>query len=124
MRFVTVPEPVVLVDLVSGKRIQRRLENGEIVDEDPITMARCVLTMLLVDEKFGKGFDSSISAHNIKAAFDKAQPGDVVELESKDWDLLKDVMKHPTNGFPSMLSIQYVPFFRAIDEAVTVRPNK
>lgn len=124
MRFVTVPESVVLVDLVSGKRIQRRLENGDIADEDPITMAKCLMTMLLIDEKFGKGFATTISAHNIKIAFDKAQPGDVVELEVRDWELLKEVMQSPTHGFPAMLSIQYVPFFRAIDEAVPVRPNK
>src|SRR5690348_15117948 len=123
MKFITVPEPIVLIDLITGSRIRRHLDNGEIIDEPPITMAKFLMTMLLVDVKFGKGLDTIISASNIKKAFDKAAPGEVVSLEDEDHALLVEVMKSPTNPYPPILALQYVPFFRAISLADPIRPE-
>jgi hypothetical protein len=123
MRYAKIPEPIQLVDLVSGNPEQildpsnPRQENGtpNFIDRLPMTFAEFVMGTSLADPKFGRGYKQLISATKIHDAV--RQANGVINLEDADWELLRDVVENPSSPYHPTRAMQLVPFMRAIVEA-------
>jgi len=89
MKYIKMQETVKLVSLFGD---QFKDENG---GDAELTCKQFILQRLL-DKKFGTGMDAIMSAFQIKQALEKAD--DVLELETKDWELLVSVVKTPSPG--------------------------
>lgn len=86
-KFICVPAPVKLREMITRK------ETGDTYD-----FFRFVQLNLLSDIRFGATWKTGRMAERISDKLFDAKPGDWVELESADYDLLKQVAEEPQHG--------------------------
>lgn len=126
-KYIVIPEPVTLVDLVSGRPLRVPDPTPEqpmrSKDEEPMTMRKFVIQAALNDPKFGKGAVNSLAGARVLSKFDKAAAGTWVKLDEEDYKLLKDVIQNPTNGFNPHIAIQCAEFIEAIEQATSSEPK-
>lgn len=117
MKYIKVLEPIHLESLTKGLLYDDK-GNPWYMDFFTFVLQR------LTDPKFGKKFDGLISAVQIKEAVKKS--GEYLELETKDWELLKDVVDDPSPSaqYNPEVSWCIVPFGKAILEAVDKLPQQ
>ena len=73
---------------------------------------------VLTDQKFGKDMKSLMSAVSLKTTFKNAKPGDEVQVDNEEWELLNEIVKEPSQGYNPILAMELVPFMLVITEAV------
>ncbi len=117
MKFIIVPEPVTLFNM-SGSRVQRE-EGG---DEPPWPMLEFLRRWVLADIQWGKSGTMTRASARIEAAFEGAQPGDVVDLADEDHKRLRAIAEDPSHPYNPVIVKQCVRFLDAIDEAKSTRP--
>jgi len=89
----------------------------------PWGMFRFLVTIVLPDPAFGKGYDCDRARRGIKAAFRDAKPGDVVVIEDQWSDMLAKAIREPkSDGVNNAIREQLFPFQDALIEAGKERP--
>lgn len=131
MRFITIPEDILIVNPITGKPMQILDEDAQQPSVDQLRSgAQQVLkddlekkkfkdwvkTFVLQDEKFNKKWEVWQRVTRITEALADAHPGDVIPLDEEDWELASDVAKEPSRPmYPSgLIAAQYSPFIMAI----------
>lgn len=110
-KWIQIPAPIKLREMVTRK------ETGEEYE-----FWRFVQMNLLSDIRFGTNWKAGRMAERISDKLFDAKPGDWVELESGDYDLLKQCAecpehgdpRQPTKGYDSLLLQQVGSFIEAI----------
>lgn len=120
MKYVKVPVPMLWNDPVSGKPFNE--EGSE--DNQDMSMFRLLKTFILVDNKWGKGWEALRSAGKIYDLFQYAAGGTVVAMEDADHKLLMDVMNSPSTPFQPRLLLHCLPFFEALANATSEPPKE
>lgn len=91
MKYIKVPDSVKLTNLF-GESFKDQDEN-----DAELTCQQFILQRLS-DAKFGQGLESVMSSSQIKKAVDSSDNSDVIQLETKDWELLVTAVKEPSPG--------------------------
>ncbi len=81
-----------------------------------------VLGMAAIDQRFNATARSAYAAERIARALEGKYPGDVVELESTDGELLKGAASDPSNGYPVRPARFVAPYLKAIELMSEVTP--
>lgn len=111
MRYIKIPEPIQLK--VPG--------TGELVDK-PTTFQEWLATTVLSDAKLGKTAKSLMAVADIQQKVEESNG--VLDLNDNEWELLKDVVENPTNGYNTPVGVQLVGFLRAFLNAPDEKPSK
>jgi len=104
-KYLAVPYPVVLRNLVTDEPVGRDLSFYEFVQGT-----------LLVDKRFGKSVKELQTALRIGQAIKGAVAGQIISIESADWELLREVAKEPDGGYQPGVAVQLLCFIEAITE--------
>lgn len=119
MYYVQIPEPAIQKNLVTGDVLEKAL-----------TFHAFVYGTLLFDSRFTANWKAIRAGENIVKAIESAKPGQWVELQDSDYDLLKEVADQPKGlrpdrevGYPSGVYIQAAPLIRAIMSATADKPQ-
>lgn len=117
MKYIKKLNPVTLTNL----------QNTPFEDENgaPITMTiQSFILQRLIDSKFGTGMEGLLSATQIKTAVEES--GDYIELETKDWELLSNVVRQPSSDQQYNPNIAHclVPIIQAILNATDKKETK
>ncbi len=106
MRYITIPEDIDLVDNVT---------------DEPLGQTARFLDVLLGgfcrDAKWGASTDALFSCMAVRDAVRGKQSGDVVEVESADWERLVAIVREPTAPYNPILAVQTRTFFDAVLKA-------
>ena len=121
MRYIIVPPDVQLRDSVTGEPAYR--SEKDLTPDDPWTLHRVIQRYALVDGAWPKGAKGASAARRVRRKVEGAQAGDVVALESSDWEALKKVLEEPQAQWLAVLSEQLVEFFDAVLEAKDFPPS-
>lgn len=116
MKYIRVPEPVTVCD-IEGNPV---LFDGK---TEAITFERFVLARL-TDPKFAVSMANVLAAVAIREAVKNPSDG-VVELENEHYDLLRELVEHPSPqaAYPAGLAHNLAPFMLAVVKgAVDRRP--
>lgn len=122
-KFIKVPEDIKLKELVTRKETGDTYSFWKFIQQD-----------LLTDYRFGLNWKNGRSAGQLSDAFFNAKAGEWVELETADYDLLKECADAPKyydalsrkyiEGYQPLLLQQVLPFIRAIQEALDKLPKE
>jgi len=112
MKYIKVPQPVKLVSLFGETFKNKDGSDAELSCQEFILQR-------LMDSKFGAGMESITSAFQIKQAVEESHDSDTIKLENKDWELLADVIKTPSQGnqYNTNLSHCLLKLMKAITNA-------
>lgn len=108
MRDVTVPDPVIVKNPVTGEPIQI---DG---DKEPWTMFRYLATCVVPDPGLGKGYKADRMRCELEDLFREATPGSIVGIEEAPWEKLCKVLEAPSGDLPRALTQACLPFAEAI----------
>lgn len=110
MRFIKVPPKVTLLDPITRVSLNATLELREFV------------CGILVDKRFSVNYKTLLSAQRIDTVISAISRDGVVALEQADWELLKECVESPTEGYRPGFGVQAISFIRAIMEASEEMP--
>ena len=124
-KYIQVPESVRFRNLITRSE----------ADAEEFSFWRFVQGECLSDTRFGANWKAGRSASQIADAFFEKKPGDWVELETSDYDLLKAAAEEPqrydmatrqaVKGYNPMLLQQVGPYIAAIQAGDTnKKPDK
>lgn len=107
MKYIAIPAPVTACD-IEGSPL---LFNGQ---QEIITLARFILSRL-TDPKFSVSMANVIAAVAIRDAVKDAGAG-YVAIENDHYELLKDLVKNPSqgSGYPPGIAHNLLPFMVAV----------
>lgn len=118
MRYVTVPDPILLYRLDTGQPMPREIKpDGTAVPDEPWTLYRFVSRFLISDAKIGPGKKGAKTAKRLRRAFEHAVPGQCVAIDSADYDACVAVMNAPTDAWNQTIASQLEPFMSALEDA-------
>jgi hypothetical protein len=113
LKYITVPEEVVLKDLMTDKTVP-----GD--DGKPFTVSfKQFILRIVGHESFLSSFEVLRSAHAIADVVQHAVAGTTVTLAEDDWNRLVDGVKqhYSTMGMTSLGMLQLMPYFDAVLKA-------
>jgi hypothetical protein len=113
MRYVTVPGPVVLKNLVTGEDLEPRVEWD---------FHKFLVNVVLPDSAMGKGFKADLARFTIEALA-KNKKAKVLEIEDEHWNSLKKAVESPQGEIDNRARMQLLPFQKAIVEAADKDPR-
>jgi len=128
MKHIQILEPIQLINPATGEAAKELVDPVHQIykTQDPISMARFVVTNLLNDPVWNDNWRAMSAATRIKRAFDTATKW--VSLEDDDFDKLKAVIEDPrVKGWglnPPMYVQQMAPFCVAVLAASSTRPDE
>lgn len=111
MRYFTVPETVILKNPITG-------EVGKAYN-----FYEFAQNTLLGEKRFGKSVKELRAAVRIGDVLRDKKPGDVIALESSDWDILKDVAEAPEGGYLPGIATQVIGYIEAVIGAAEKAPE-
>jgi hypothetical protein len=82
----------------------------------PMTLANFIEDLLSVDKRAGANLKSIRSAQEIIEAFKSPDDG-VVKIHANDYELLKNIVESPGEGYIPFVAFQIMPFIDAIMSA-------
>lgn len=135
--YVTVPEPITMLNLANGKPLPLRTDqgpNGERVEvpDAPWDMWRFLVTFVTGDPKMGKGRVGGKRLTRLVQAFEGAEArrnGDeplIVEVKDDDHTVVDDILDEPSgewNGLALAIFAQCAPFADAWENATKTDPR-
>jgi hypothetical protein len=83
---------------------------------ESFTFSRFINDLVLTDKKIGANFQTISAGQRIQAVSNKSLDGYYV-FESSDWNILKEIVELPSNGYNPVVAINLIPFMKAILEA-------
>lgn len=130
MHYVIVPEPVILVDIVTGEPMMEEiiLANGGRIPTDnlrkPMTLFKLICDMAFTDAViFGAGWKAAVALQAIHARFKDAKSGQVVKLEDDHLDRLRKSLLDDRDNrqvvYDPRILMQVQPLLKAIKEAMS-----
>ena len=111
MREITIPEPIQLYDLSTGKPILK--SDDDPTPEDPWTIFKFIARFVFPDPKIGKGKKGAKTVSRLTKKFRDATPGSKVLIDDEDWHAVLDVLDDPSGPWPQMLAGQMISFVEA-----------
>lgn len=123
MRFVIVPENITPMNLATGKPLVIGLGSKDNASDEPWTFHRYLSVLVFDDQKLGDGRKSAKAVKRVHKLFKDAKPGDVVQVESEDWDKVKAVIEEPSIKQAGSLTAQFVDFMDAWCDAKEEAPK-
>lgn len=113
MRYVIVPEPVILYNLDTEEPLTETGAAGEKLDR-PWSMRRFLSVIILPNQKaMPQGMKGAMTASRIRSLFRDVRPTDVVPVESADWEAIKKVIETPDTVWNQALLGQMTCFMAA-----------
>lgn len=127
MRFITIPEPIVLKDPITGEffkildknvtqptmlQLKEGAQQITVDDKKPKLFFWWLRTFVFQDEKFNAGWESWERITRLTQALENAEPGDIIPLDEEDWDLVSAVAKSPSKPCyqTGLIAAQYFTF--------------
>lgn len=109
MKYVQIPEPILLTDL-DGKPYAT--PTGPMLAKfDQFVRGRTL------DPVFGQDFAGVIAAVEIGNVFKDCKPGAFVAVETEHWKRLDRATREPKNPYDMKVAVQMLPFMKAVIEA-------
>lgn len=116
MKYIAVPEQVTL----------KNLEDEAIKDSEgnEITLTlQDFIRQRLGDVKFAEDMDSVLSVVQIKQALKESEGQDFIAIETKDWEKLAELVRHPSSPYNPAVASSLVTFMKAVTEASNEKPG-
>jgi len=124
MYYVTIPDPVQLINKATGKPVASA--GSPDTPEQPFTLYRYVVTFVTPDPAWAggdKGRKPLRAASKFEDALENAQPGDVVAIED-DWHArARRAIEEPEGKGPTAIMPQLIPLMDAICDASESPPE-
>ena len=112
MRYIRIPGPIEVFNLATGETTGRK-----------VSFKDFVLGTLLVDKRFGKSVKELQAALRISQAIQQHGAGEVIGLESADWEVLRDTAKEPSSEYLPGVAMQLLLFIEVILDASETAPK-
>lgn len=130
MYYLIVPEPVTLLDIVTGEKMveEINLANGNRIQTDkprkPLTLFQLVCDIAFSDAvMFGAGWKAALALQAIHGKLKNAKPGEVVVLEDDHLERLRksllDERDNRTVVYDPRILMQAQPLLKSLKEAMT-----
>lgn len=116
MRYLTILEPIGLSDIrdepIMGPTGQVFMTHVDFLRDR------------LLDQIFGQNTDTLAAAMRIKSILKTVHVGDVMAIESSDWDILLRAVRTPSNAYNPMIALNILPFIDSVAKAPESPPNR
>lgn len=138
MHYVTVPDPVKIVNLENDRPTYRILEPDErekatkievidgvkvyLVEDEPWTLYRFLTRFVFQSKLLGKSEEAARHVRNLRLGFRRAKPGDVVAIDSATVEAVRVFIKGTEDISPN-LGVQLLEFMDAFKNATETKPE-
>jgi hypothetical protein len=85
MKYVVIPEPVTLINKITGKPIVYDPSHPQKGEPAIFTMHRWLCDNVLAAQEIGKGIEGIRRVRKLDMAFENSKPGDLVGVEDADY---------------------------------------
>lgn len=128
-KYIKIPDPVLMVDLSTNKPLYRESTEeekaaGQTQVQLSFTFQNFFVGTILKDPKLGETADGLLASREVLKAIKSKSPGDIIEIESDDWEKIVPIIKKPTGGYNTQLGIQCLPFMEAFLNASDRKPQE
>jgi len=119
LKYITIPAAITLLEPTTKDPLKD--EKGIV---KPVAFYDFI-GKLLFNPKWAENYKAIKAAKAIDRAFEKTQPGAVVQLAEEDWKRLHDLVENPSGqyGYHAAVMPQLLPFLDAIMEAGDKEPT-
>ena len=113
---------IAMTDRVTLKNLEDEIIRDSEGNEITLTL-QDFIRQRLSDVKFAEDMDSVLSVVQIKQALKESEGQDFIAIETKDWEKLAELVRHPSSPYNPAVAASLVSFMKAVTEAGNEKPG-